>query len=49
MSDKHDDKSAVNDIPKVLVDAKHGQSYQRLRFFGKVIHILDISFCRNLP
>lgn len=33
MTDKQDDKS---DIPKILVDAKHGLSYQRLRFFGKV-------------
>lgn len=36
MSDKNDEKSAASDIPRVLVDGKRGESYQRLRFFGKV-------------
>lgn len=35
MSDKKND-DAANEIPKILVDAKRGESYERLRFFGKV-------------
>lgn len=32
-----EDKSAPTDIPNILVDAQRGESYERLRFFGKVI------------
>lgn len=33
MSGTQDERS---DIPKVLVNAKRGDAYERLRFFGKV-------------
>lgn len=38
MSERHDEKAAAAaiDIPRILVDAKGGNSYERLRFFGKV-------------
>lgn len=48
MSERNDEKAAAaaSDIPRILVDAKGGNSYERLRFFGKVcfMNIFSIHF-----